>query len=152
MKTLELRDPSTMNMNLKYVKVTNPENEKEFIYVEENVLNTILSQMDTGLSGFFGDLWNTVKTVASGVVKTGTELVGTAVKGVITGFVGGGVSGTPSATSTQANGQPTILISNPAGSPAPAAIAPAAPSNAPLYIGLAAAAAIGFVAFSSKRK
>lgn len=130
MKTLELREGKNENtMQLEYVKVTNPANPNQFIYVEKNVYAHLVDQINQGgLSSFLGDLWKGVQTVVGGIIST-------TVGGVISGVTGRPVAGSPTvATSPQANGQPTIVVTGQGGQQYPATILPQK-DNTILWVG-----------------
>lgn len=124
MRTLELREGGSVTLD--YIKVTNPNNPNEFIYVEKGVYSQIVQQLNRGgLSSFLGDLWNGVKTVVGGTIST-------VVGGVISGVTGRPMGGV--ATSPQANGQPGITVQIGPGQTAPAAILPEKNNNTLLYV------------------
>jgi len=127
MRTLELREGNG-KIAVEYVKVTNPENQSQFVYVQKDIYAEIVRQISRdGLGGFFGDLWNGVMTVVGGTIKT--------VVGGVIGGITGHVPGSGVATSPSANGQPGITVYTNPGSQVPAAILPGQNQNSILTIG-----------------
>jgi len=124
--TLELAEGAEGTKQV-YVKVTNPNNPNEFLYVESRYLDALkrelsLNENDETLSGFFGDLWNGVKGAVGGFIMSGGNPLG-AVSGAITGFSKNKNNKPTAAVSTSANGQNTLTITAP-GNVTPAVIAP----------------------------
>lgn len=122
MRLLELREGNNQALKLTYIRVNNPANPKQFIYVERGVYAQIIDAINQGgLSSFLEDLWNGVKTVVGGTIST-------VVGGVISGVTGRPMGG-PVATSPQANGQPQITVNATPGGQYPAAILPGVSNN-----------------------
>jgi hypothetical protein len=144
MMTLELREPAPQptKLKVKYVKVTNPDNAKEFIYVESNLYKHLEARASQGLNSFFGNLWRGAVGAVGGFV-TGGPLG--AVGGAIQGYTKGA---TPKAaiSTNAAAGTGTITVTAPAAQ-VPAAVQPpwykeTTTDNTMLYVGLAALAAV----------
>jgi len=145
--TLELRDnaPAPQIKKLQYIKVSNPDNPKEFAYVEKNLYDHLAREAGDGMSGFFDSLWSGVKGAVGGFVTGGPV-------GAIAGAIGGFVKPAAApkvAVSTNANaGTATIAVSQPVGQAAPAIIQPTwytqekPKDNTLLYVGLAAVGAM----------
>lgn len=147
--TLELRDaapsPAPTALKVQYVKVTNPDNPREFVYVEKNFLDALKREAGDGMSGFFNTVWNGIKGAVGGFVTGGPiGAIAGAAAAVIT------PSSTPQvAVSTQAAaGTATISVTKPANQLTPAVVQPPPADdknkkdNTMLYIGLAAAGAL----------
>lgn len=146
--TLELRAgaPVPAIKKLQYIKVTNPDNPKEFAYVEKNLYDHLAKEASQGMNSFFGSLWNGVKGAVGGFV-TGGPLG--AVAGAVAGFTSPTKLPNPQvAISSAANGASTISITQPTSAPVPAVVQPkpgmnpddGKKDNTLLYVGLGAAA------------
>lgn len=151
-RIIELRDaPQTPSiMKTHYSKVTNPENPKEFVYVETSLLNEMKRQLrqDGDMNGFFGDLWNGVKGAVGGFVASGGNPLG-AVSGAISGVKAG--KAPKIAVSSSANsGQASLTLTTAAGA-APAVVQPypEKKDNTILYVGLGLA---GVMLLTSSRR
>jgi len=147
--TLELAEAGRQ---LQYIKVTNPENPREFLYVESNYLEALkreigLSEGDETLGDFFGNLWNGVKGAVGGLITSGGNPLG-AISGAIVGFTQNNAKKPTAAVSQNAQGQSVMTVTAP-GNLTPAVIAPPpAPQKTdftPIYISLAALAGLYLV-------
>lgn len=139
MKTLELRDGEETK-KVGYVKVTNPSNPNEFVYVEQNLYTAIVKELgNQGLSGFFDNLWGAVKGAVGGLV-TGGPIA--AIGGAIVGFSSGSNKKPTVAISPQANGQQQLTVTAPSQALVPATMYPQPQDNTLMYVSIAALAAI----------
>lgn len=144
--TLELAETGKQ---LQYIKVTNPDNPREFLYVESNYLEALkrelgLSDGDNQLGNIFGDIWSGVKGAVGGFIGSGGNPLG-AISGAIVGFSKNSAGKPTAAVSQNAQGQSVLTVTAP-GNLTPAVIAPppAPPKTdyTPVFISLAALAGL----------